>query len=176
MYLDSKVPKYESILEVDKIDLEDPKHLSGLPRKYIRIDFKTVNDLMNGRAPLKQMLDTRKSKEGGNIAKTIDAQNHYKVLYDKNVKEVLDNGEFIVGIREYDIPYHSRLCIDKGIRAGKWYEMDIKAGVIEKIKCREDMLARPDLKVLAFDIETSKDPLKFPDAEKDVVMMISLMY
>jgi DNA polymerase epsilon subunit 1 len=34
----------------------------------------------------------------------------------------------------------------------------------------------PDLKVLSYDIETSKDPLKFPDAEKDCVMMISLMY
>ena len=34
----------------------------------------------------------------------------------------------------------------------------------------------PELKILSFDIETSKDPLKFPDAEKDEVMMISLMY
>jgi DNA polymerase epsilon subunit 1 len=34
----------------------------------------------------------------------------------------------------------------------------------------------PELKILAYDIETSKDPLKFPDAEKDEVMMISLMY
>lgn len=34
----------------------------------------------------------------------------------------------------------------------------------------------PDLKIFSYDIETSKDPLKFPDAEKDVVMMISLMY
>lgn len=32
------------------------------------------------------------------------------------------------------------------------------------------------MKIMAFDIETSKDPLKFPDAEKDEVMMISLMY
>jgi len=30
--------------------------------------------------------------------------------------------------------------------------------------------------VIAFDIETSKDPLKFPDSQKDVVMMISLMF
>ena len=44
------------------------------------------------------------------------------------------------------------------------------------MKVREDLLSRPDLKVLAFDIETSKDPLKFPDANKDVIMMISLMF
>lgn len=34
----------------------------------------------------------------------------------------------------------------------------------------------PELKILSYDIETSKDPLKFPDAEKDEIMMISLMY
>lgn len=34
----------------------------------------------------------------------------------------------------------------------------------------------PELKILSFDIETAKDPLKFPDAEKDEIMMVSLMY
>ena len=34
----------------------------------------------------------------------------------------------------------------------------------------------PDLKVLAYDIETSKDPFKFPEKEKDIIMMISIMY
>ena len=38
------------------------------------------------------------------------------------------------------------------------------------------MAERPDLKYLAFDIETTKDPLKFPDAAIDHIMMISLMY
>ena len=38
------------------------------------------------------------------------------------------------------------------------------------------MLEKPDLKFLAFDIETTKLPLKFPDAKIDNVMMISLMY
>lgn len=37
------------------------------------------------------------------------------------------------------------------------------------------MTDRPDLRVLAFDIETTKLPLKFPDAKIDAVMMISLM-
>jgi DNA polymerase epsilon subunit 1 len=79
-------------------------------------------------------------------------------------------------MREFDIPYHSRVCIDCNIRAGKWFQMDVKAGIIEKMTVRDDILSRPELKVLAFDIETSKDPLKFPDSQKDVVMMISLMF
>lgn len=32
------------------------------------------------------------------------------------------------------------------------------------------------MKILAYDIETSKQPSKFPDANHDCIMMISLMY
>ena len=39
----------------------------------------------------------------------------------------------------------------------------------------EDRLKRADPVVLAFDIETSKSPLKFPDATVDSIMMISYM-
>ena len=40
---------------------------------------------------------------------------------------------------------------------------------------REDLLERPDCIVLAYDIETTKLPLKFPDSSIDAVMMISYM-
>jgi DNA polymerase elongation subunit (family B) len=40
---------------------------------------------------------------------------------------------------------------------------------------REDLLQRAEVHVCAFDIETTKLPLKFPDAEYDTVMMISYM-
>ena len=40
---------------------------------------------------------------------------------------------------------------------------------------REDLIERPDCIVLAFDIETTKLPLKFPDANIDQIMMISYM-
>lgn len=38
-----------------------------------------------------------------------------------------------------------------------------------------EKLDKPQLKVLAFDIETTKDPLKFPDSTRDMIMMISYM-
>lgn len=37
------------------------------------------------------------------------------------------------------------------------------------------MTDRPDLRIMAFDIETTKLPLKFPDANIDQIIMISLM-
>lgn len=44
--------------------------------------------------------------------------------------------------------------------------------ILEK---RADLLQRAEVHVCAFDIETTKLPLKFPDAEYDLVMMISYM-
>ena len=40
---------------------------------------------------------------------------------------------------------------------------------------RADLLQRAEVHVCAFDIETTKLPLKFPDAEYDMIMMISHM-
>ena len=38
------------------------------------------------------------------------------------------------------------------------------------------MISLPDLKYVSFDIETSKLPLKFPDAKSDKIIMISLTH
>ena len=52
--------------------------------------------------------------------------------------------------------------------------MEAKHGVTT-LKCLEDRLARADPVVMAYDIETTKLPLKFPDAAIDQIMMISYM-
>jgi DNA polymerase elongation subunit (family B) len=64
------------------------------------------------------------------------------------------------------------LIID--VRIGKWYTVKAKAGQIT-MEVIEDRLKRADPVVLAYDIETSKSPLKFPDAAVDSIMMISYM-
>ena len=64
--------------------------------------------------------------------------------------------------------------LKQDIRIGKWYTVKAKAGQIT-IEVIEDRLKRADPVVLAFDIETSKSPLKFPDAAIDSIMMISYM-
>jgi DNA polymerase epsilon subunit 1 len=40
---------------------------------------------------------------------------------------------------------------------------------------RPDLVHRPEPVILAFDIETTKLPLKFPDVTIDSIMMISYM-
>jgi DNA polymerase epsilon subunit 1 len=64
--------------------------------------------------------------------------------------------------------------IFKGIRCAYWYDVEVKNGQVE-MKHKEDMLIRAEPRILAFDIETTKLPLKFPNPEIDKVMMISYM-
>lgn len=87
----------------------------------------------------------------------------------KNKKEV--------NFREYDVPYHVRVSIDLKIFCGSWYTVKCKGAGTEPpvITLRTDLIERPEPVVLAFDIETTKLPLKFPDASTDQIMMISYM-
>ncbi len=59
-------------------------------------------------------------------------------------------------------------------RVGHWYSVKGNNGTIT-ISHRADLIARAEPVVLAFDIETTKLPLKFPDASFDQIIMISYM-
>ena len=66
------------------------------------------------------------------------------------------------------------MSIDSGIRVGLWYSVQAHEGSITLTHLKE-RVHRADPVVLAFDIETTKLPLKFPDASFDEIMMISYM-
>ena len=44
-----------------------------------------------------------------------------------------DVTDLITGIREFDVPFHSRVCIDTGIRAGKWFQVEVEDKLVTKI-------------------------------------------
>lgn len=94
--------------------------------------------------------------------------------YEKRATTIIDASDFILDIREYDVPYHVRVAIDKDVRIGNWYTVEAKHGVVS-MKCLEDRLTPADPVVMAYDIETTKLPLKFPDAVIDQIMMVSYM-
>ena len=77
--------------------------------------------------------------------------------------------------REYDVPYHVRVSIDLRLTVGRWYSVWGGGTGIPVITHRKDIIVWPDCIVLAYDIETTKLPLKFPDASSDQIMMISYM-
>lgn len=67
-----------------------------------------------------------------------------------------------------------RVSLTLDIRVGLWYDVRFQEGTVE-LRPVPERVKRADPVVMAFDIETTKQPLKFPDAESDVVMMISYM-
>lgn len=111
----------------------------------------------------------------------------YDVPY--HVRFAIDNGDTIfflsvwtftkiVSIKKLHFIYLSfsdmRASCDLDVRCGQWYDVSVSSAglMLEK---RTDLLQRAEVRVCAFDIETTKLPLKFPDAEYDQIMMISYM-
>jgi len=144
--------------------LELINHLSGLKQKIIKLNFKNTSDLVIVRKELRLIVQKNKTKE-----KVLS----YSELLNPSTK--LDTVDNIQDIREDDIPYHIRVCIDMEIRCGCWYNISYNEEIGSLITKLSNKLTKADIRVLAFDIETTKAPLKFPDPAIDNIMMISYM-
>ncbi|XP_062083133.1 DNA polymerase epsilon catalytic subunit A-like isoform X2 [Humulus lupulus] len=163
--------RYESQIAdieiVEKEDLDLKNHLSGLCKSYLKLSFDTVQQLMSVKRDLLHVVERNQAKS--------DATEAYElILTGKREKRSQDFLDYIVDLREYDVPYHVRFAIDNDIRCGQWYDVSISSNDV-MLERRTDLLQRAEVRVCAFDIETTKLPLKFPDAEYDLVMMISYM-
>lgn len=89
---------------------------------------------------------------------------------------MLDPLMCLCDMREYDVPYVMRVSIDLDIRVGAWYFVTPIPGVeICSVNWQKDFLELCQPRVLAFDIECEKSPLKFPNSENDKIFMISYM-
>ncbi|KAK2573782.1 DNA polymerase epsilon catalytic subunit A [Acropora cervicornis] len=155
-----------SIETVAKEDLDLNNHLVGLKRNYIKLSFHTVNDLMKVKRDI--MPAVRKNKEQ---AKTNAA---YNIVMGADMNE----DEMIAANRRNADQMSNVVDIRLRIRVstkGHWYNVKIHGGIHPELARRDDLLDRPDPVVLAFDIETTKLPLKFPDSSTDSIMMISYM-
>lgn len=89
--------------------------------------------------------------------------------------KITDQMENILDIREHDVPYHVRVAIDLKLNVGHCYEVKGHGLENPEIRLLEDQPDRPEPVVCAFDIETTKLPLKFPEPATDTIMMISYM-
>ena len=72
----------------------------------------------------------------------------------------------VLDMREHDVPYHMRFQIDTGVRCGYWYGVRASHGHVS-LTWREDLVQRGEPRICTFDIETTKLPLQFPNAEFD---------
>ncbi|KAL7311155.1 DNA polymerase epsilon catalytic subunit [Mucor circinelloides] len=179
--------RFEDVIEkmkrVKKEDLKQPNHLIGNTRTYIQLSFRNQSDLYSVRKVLLPIAKKNQEKvntldtyaEVINAANNIGYENqpHSAAMSTRKITdETLEN---VMDIREYDVPYYVRVAIDLDIRVGLWYTAKaLMDGTVELNRVL-DLVHRPEPVILAFDIETTKLPLKFPDVAIDSIMMISYM-
>ncbi|THH26723.1 hypothetical protein EUX98_g7459 [Antrodiella citrinella] len=183
--------KYEGIIcrvtRERKEDLQMPNHLMGHRRLFLQIHFRNVSDLLNVRRDIMPLALANGAKLDAvdAYAEVIQATSNASVPIElesewgaeaesSHAGRDRDPREGIIDIREFDVPYYLRVAIDNEMRVGLWYAVSFTAGqpafkhMVERVK-------RADPVVMAYDIETTKAPLKFPDQAIDQVMMISYM-
>ncbi|XP_017476166.1 PREDICTED: DNA polymerase epsilon catalytic subunit A isoform X2 [Rhagoletis zephyria] len=165
---------------VNKEDLDLPNHLIGKQQHFLKLSFLNQTAMTKVRRELAAAVRRNVEREKSNtfymqmLSSSLAGTNFGG---DGEVKKQMDYMDLILDIREHDVPYHVRVSIDLSIFCGQWYNIRCRSGGLELpiITPRPDLLERPEPVVLAFDIETTKLPLKFPDAQTDQVMMISYM-
>ncbi|KAL1944013.1 hypothetical protein VTO73DRAFT_3831 [Trametes versicolor] len=187
--------KYEGaicrITRERKEDLQMPNHLMGHTRLYLQLHFRNVSDLLTVRRDIMPLALANSAK--------LDAVDAYAEVVNATAAAATnielegewaagvgggssrrtgvrdqDPREGIIDIREYDVPYYLRVAMDNDIRVGLWYAVSFTAGQ-PGFKLLTERVKRADPVVMAYDIETTKAPLKFPDQAIDQVMMISYM-
>ena len=175
------------IVREKKEDLKLPNHLMGHKRQYLQLCFRNISDLLTVRRDIVPLALANSSKR--------DAVDAYadviRATADANMEiefeeESLDMGggsrlsrdtdprECIIDVREYDVTYYLRVAMDIDIRVGLWYAVTFTEGK-PFFKQLTERVKRADPVVMAYDIETTKAPLKFPDHAIDQIMMISYM-
>nr|XP_009858713.1 DNA polymerase epsilon catalytic subunit A-like [Ciona intestinalis] len=178
-YLKKKFSRIHTIEVVKKEDLDLHNHLVGLKRTYLKLSFYHVDDMTSVRQAVHRSVRKNKEREKDSsvysnmFSSELGGQSEQSYGSSSKTQEQLDN---LVDIREYDVPYHVRVGINLKIHVGLWYKVQYRGNSLPPIIThRPDLLERPDPVVLAYDIETTKLPLKFPDAETDNIIMISYM-
>lgn len=183
--------RYEGIIirieREKKWDLSLPNHLLSAPPVFLKLFFHNTADLQTIRRDLLPLARSNSEKftavdayadvvsaEAAANGHGDDENRAWGAEDDTKKKKDKEPSECIIEVREHDLAYHLRVAIDLNIRVGLWYTVTSRTGVItlERIP---DRVKRADPVVMAYDIETTKQPLKFPDQQTDQIMMISYM-
>uniref|UniRef100_A0A182JCC0 DNA polymerase epsilon catalytic subunit n=1 Tax=Anopheles atroparvus TaxID=41427 RepID=A0A182JCC0_ANOAO len=176
-----------NVEHLQKEDLDLPNHLSGLKQNLLKLSFHNTTQMNKVKRDLNNAVRKNREREKANTyyMQMLSTSLSTAIRFDANdgegsvTNQNVDFYDYIEDMREHDVPYHVRVSIDLNIFCGTWYTVRCRGGVGSEeppiITPRPDILDRPEPVVLAFDIETTKLPLKFPDAQTDQIMMISYM-
>ncbi|CAF1430205.1 unnamed protein product [Rotaria sordida] len=112
-------------------DIDLPNHLSGIQHTFIRLRFHDINDSMKAYKELqpivKRNIECEKKQQSHPelvvLKRTISSNSTSDLIVDglsnANVAEKQIDG--IIELREFDVLYHIRVCIDLKINVGLWY-------------------------------------------------------
>lgn len=175
-FLEKKFEKKFASLEVtDKINLDNVDHMSGIKDKYIKLNFVNINDLIKVRMDLRRHFE--KNQAADQNGANLNPKNEDFMNQGQGEHRNMNNADFwgeILDMREYDVFYHTRVCIDQEIRCSFWYTLTFKDNYVDTIiRVEDESMVRPEFTIMAYDIECTKQPMKFPDAEIDTVFLIS---
>ncbi|KAI9994374.1 hypothetical protein PInf_010984 [Phytophthora infestans] len=179
------VAKAERVFRED-LDMAD--HLNGKKALYVKLSFNTVSDLMTVKRELAPLVARNQERLQARQAYELQGQTREQVTEDDLVFGADADGakgagtdeseSSLLELREYDVPYPMRVAIDLDIRVGAWYHVNYDPTAPyspSDVKRQKDMVDKAEPVVCAFDIECTKAPLKFPDAQIDQIYMISYM-
>ena len=149
------------------LDLDQPNHLSpnSSTRNVWKLMFDNVAQLMEVRNQLREIIKSQSHTTANSM--DFDLSNSVLLHGEQNVADPWSN---IQELREYDVPYTVRVCMDLEIRAGSWFTVTIDqddGGPPYPTLSNPDIETKANPKVMAFDIECTKAALKFPNAEID---------
>lgn len=138
-------------LDLDQVNHLSPKQKEGRP--MLKLIFANVQQLMDVRKRVQEVVRQNKLTE----------QEESMALYDPALaSREVEPMSTLVDIREYDVPYLVRVCIDMDIRVGAWYTVTPNSNNVGVVLSDPDVEKKAHPKYLAFDIECTKAPLKFP--------------
>ena len=180
--LASHLPKkFKNIARIEKIKKEDltlPNHLIGLKRTFLKVFFHNQDDLSSTVRDIQRIVSRNKQRANEDTTfkqLMTDHMSNQKCSLKQKTEEFQDPLYYITDIFEYDMAYQVRVSIDTEIKCGVWYEVIMETGSLPIFTQRRDIETQYEQVVLAYDIETTKLPLKFPLVEIDQIMMISYM-
>jgi DNA polymerase epsilon subunit 1 len=160
--------KYESsgvVTElVQKDDLEMPDHLTGRKHTFIRLNFPNTESINEVKRSLQEIVKGNNTRlRGSTLIQDADE-------FDDQPRAPAggtDPLDYISGLFEHDVSLINRASIDLEVRCGHWYKVNRRSALDLTLELMPDFKQKPLLRVFAFDIETTKAPLKFPDSKFD---------
>lgn len=187
------------VITVHKQDLDQPNHLSpskAQGRAMLKLVFDTTSQLSDVRNSIRDLVAKNVARGPVHTIETMTSlfSSAAHATTNTSFDEPL---RYLTDMREYDVPYTVRVCTDLDIRAGTWYTVNLENELTDATTVGDTVvdtdtagvhvdtggvtLTEPDREskadpvFLAFDIECTKAPLKFPSAEVDEIFMISYM-